>query len=528
MKFWQGFGRKSRRLHSRSHRSRVESAGLDAFAERLTRLYLALTVLLALLGFAYLFAFPALATVFVGRAMFHATRWEWYAVTQNVLSSIVCVILSVTATRIRPAPPALQALSESRVPKLFQLIEHVRAHYRAPRLARVLMDDSLDVKLLRIPRTGYPTLFTYTLIVGLPALQLLTPLHFKGLLIRRLAQAKGRNHRVLRWLTLWRDLGPALLAACPDWRRAENIVVRVFFLWYAPLYNWWSVPAARLYELHLDKHMMDSINDRDVAELLAAQLIARRYLKERYFPELMKMARKRPNPPPVAYSGLDRIFNRYWSSADAKQWLKQAFVSVPRPGDTQPPLATRLVEIGHYNPRLPTPLRQSASRVLLQGYLKHALAKQDGLWMRRVLPQWRELHQAAKREQQRLRALFEKSRKTRLDLPGARELASLVERCYGKEKAIPLYRQLLANNPGDANVSFAAGRFLLSVDDPQGVKALQRAMRLDPRFSEPARNLIETFNAARSSVPTDTGEVATTTTGGQIIVTEIGGTGELD
>ena len=148
--------------------------------------------------------------------------------------------------------------------------------------------------------------------------------------------------------------------------------------------------------------------------------------------------------------------------------------------------------------------------------------------MRRVLPQWRELNQAAKREQQRLRALFEKSRKTRLDLPGARELASLVERCYGKEKAIPLYRQLLANNPGDANVSFAAGRFLLSVDDPQGVKALQRAMRLDPRFSEPASNLIETFNAARSSVPTDTGEVATTPTGGQIIVTEIGGAGELN
>jgi membrane protein implicated in regulation of membrane protease activity len=530
MKVWQAVSSRFRRVrpHSRTRRSRVQSAGLDAFAERLPRVYLALAVLLALLGYGYLFAFPAAAVVFLGRAMFYATRWEWYAVTLHVLSTIVCVILSFSLTRVRPAPPDKQLLSENQAPKLFQLIEHVRTSYRAPRLVQVAVDDELDVKLVRTPRGGYPLFFTYSLILGLPALQLLTPLHFKGLLIRRLGQAAGHNHRLLRWLSMWRDVGPALQAACQDWRRAESIVVKLFFFWYAPLYRWWSTPVARLYELHSDKYMMDSINDRDVAELLAAQLIARRYLKERYFPGLLTMARKRPNPPPIAYSGLDRLFNRYWSSVDAKQWLQQAFVSAVRPGDTRPALARRLVEIGHYNPRLPSPLRQAASRVLLQGFLKQALAKQDGLWMRKILPQWRELHQAAKREEQRLRALYERSRKAKLDLSEARELASLVERCYGKAKAVPLYRQLLANNPGDANVSFAAGRFLLSVKDPQGVKALQRAMRLDSRFADPATNLIETYNAAQSSVPHDTGEVDVMPTGGQIIVTEVDDVSELN
>ncbi|MDH3713185.1 MAG: hypothetical protein OET44_04965 [Gammaproteobacteria bacterium] len=530
MKVWQAVSGKFRgtRRSPRARQSRVQSAGLNAFSERLPGVYLSLTVLLALLGHAYLFAFPALAIVFLSRAMFHATQWEWFTVAQHVLSSILCMILSFTATRIRPSAPDLQQLRDTQAPKLFQLIEHVRTSYRAPHIAQVLVDDGLDVKLVRVPRSGYPIFFTYSLILGLPALQLLSPLHFKGLLIRRLAQAAGYNHPLLRWLAMWRDVGPALLAACQDWRRAENIVIKLFFLWYAPLYDWWSTPAARLYELHSDKHMMDSINDRDVAELLAAQLIARRYLKERYFPGLLTMARKRPNPPPIAYSGLDRLFNRYWSSVDAKQWLKQAFVSTVRPGDTQPALAKRLVEIGHYNPRLPSPLRQAASRVLLKGSLKHVLAKQDGLWMRRILPQWRELHQAAKREEQRLRALYERSRKQKLDLSDARELASLVERCYGKAKAVPLYRRLLVNNPGDANISFAAGRFLLSVKDPQGVKALQRAMRLDPRFADPASSLIETFKAAQSSVPHDTGEVAGTPTGGQIIVTEVNEISELN
>ncbi len=502
------------------------SAALDSLAERAPAAYLALPVLVVLLGYAYLFALPALAILFISRAALYATQLEWYALVLNALAGVACVVLSYTLTRIRPAAPGLQRLTQSQVPKLFELVEQVRSDYRAPRLTELLLDDSLDVTLVRTPRHGFPLFFTYSLVIGLPAMQLFSPLQFKGLVIRRLAQAAGRKDGLLRWLTLWRDLGPALLSACPSWRRAEFIVIRLFFPWYSRLYKWVSAPAARLHELRIDKPMMDSINDRDVADLLAAQLIAERFLRERYFPELMKIARKRPNPPPIAYSGLDHLFNRYWSGADAKQWLKQAFNGAPRPGDTRPALAKRLLEIGHTSPRVPSPLRQAASRALLAGALKHTLAKQDGRWMRRVMPQWRTLHQAAKREQQRLRVLYEKSRKTRLDLPEARELASLVERCYGKAKAVPLYRQLLKNNPGDANVSFAAGRFLLSVGDARGVEALQRAMRLDPRFLDPATNLLESYQAHRQSVPIDTGDTGGNTA--QIVVKEINKFSELN
>lgn len=507
-------------------RSRVQSAGLDAFAERLPSVYTALVVLGALLGYAYLFLFPVLTVLFISRAALYASQLEWLSLTLNALAGIVCLVLSYTATRVRPSTSDLQRLTEAQAPRLFELVEQVRGEQRAPRLNELLIDDSLDARLVRNPRNAYPLFFTYSLFIGLPAMQLLSPLQFKGLVIRRLAQAAGRQHGLLRWLVLWRDVGPALLQACPNWRRAESIVVRLFFPMYSRFYNWLSAPAARMYELRIDNYMMSSINDRDVADLLAAQLIAERYLRERYFPELLKFARKKPNPPPVAYSGLDHLFNRYWSGADAKQWLNQAFTSVPRPGDTRPALAKRLLEIGHTSPRVPSPLRQAASRALLGASLKHTLAKQDGRWMRRVMPQWRTLHQAAKREQQRLRVLFDKSRKERLDLAEARELASLVERCYGKAKAVPLYRQLLANNPGDANVSFAAGRFLLSVGDAQGVEALQRAMRLDPRFLDPATNLIESYQAHRRSVPIDTGDTGNTNE--QIIVKEVSKFSELN
>ncbi len=514
----KGIGKKFRRAEGR--KSRVESAGLDAFAERLTPLYLVLTAALALLGYAYVFAFPVLAVVFLGRATFHAMRLEWIALLYTALC-LVAVWFSFLLTRIRPAPPDKHLLPESAAPKLVQFIEHARTQRRAPRLTHLMLDDGLDVRLVRTPRNAYPLWFAYSLIVGLPALQLFTPLQFKGLLVRRLGQAAGREHRFLRWLILWRDFGPTLLATCSGWRRTEHILIRVFFVGYSRLYRWWSVPAARIYELRIDHYMMSSINDRDVAELLAAQVIAERYLKERYFPSLLKMARRRPHPLPVAYSGLDRKFNRYWRTVDAKLWLNQAHASRPRAGETRPALARRLLEIGHSTPRLPPPMRQAASRVLLGGFLKHALAKQDGLWMRRVLPQWRDLHQLAKREVQRLHRLYDKSRRTRLDLAEARELASLVERCYGQEKAVPFYRHLLINNPNDANVSFAAGRFLLSVGDPHGVRALQRAMRLDPRFSDPVTSLLESHALAQRSVPKITPKAASGPDEGQIIVEEI-------
>jgi len=283
-------------------------------------------------------------------------------------------------------------------------------------------------------------------------------------------------------------------------------VVRMFFIWYTPLYKRMCVQVARADELHGDNYMMDLVNDRDVAELMSAQIIAERYLKEHYGPAILEQARKRPNPSPIIYSGIDRKFNRYWCSADAKRWLQLAFANEPAAHDPRPSLRRRLAEIGHSSPRVPTPLRQAASRVLLEGALKPVMAKLDRVWMRRVANDWRELHQKAKQETRRLGLLHKKSRTQKLTSTEARELALLVERCHGKAKARPFFTQLLKLHAKDAGAYFVTGRYLLSLGEDQGKALLDKAISLDDRFAQRATRLIDDYEAEKRRVAADTGE----------------------
>ncbi len=495
----------------RKTKSPGQSAGGNPgrFRERLPALYLVLTVMLALLAYVYILGFPVLALIYLGRAMFFATRLEWLDLAQSAFASAAFALIGYQLYQIRPQAPNHVPLPEPVAPKLFQMIEHVREQTRAPRLARVLIDDGMDVRMVYTPFNGYPFSYSHSLVIGFAAMQLLAPLHFKGLVARRLGQSSHRNNRLVSWLATLRYFGPALLKACPDWRGIDNIVVRVFFLWYAPLYQRCSVQVARMHEVYGDRYMMDLVNDRDVAELLTAQVIAENYLRERYMPAIMDLARKRPTPSPMFYSGIDRKFNRYWTSTDAKRWLQHEFATRPAANDPRPSLRRRLAEIGHSSPRLPSPLRQAASRVLLDVMLKPIIGKLDRAWARRVAKRWRATHEQAKKEVRRMGRLHKKSRAERLSPRESIELATLVERCHGPAKAEPFYRQLLKLHAGDAAANYAVGKFLAARQDERGLTALEKAMDLDARFASRAGKLIAAFHAERHRENEDSGEYPT-------------------
>ena len=469
---------------------------LYAFAARMPGWYVGITVVLALFACAYLFAFPVLACVFAAAAVRATERLQWLAVAQNALAGGACALVSYWLYRVRPTAPRLYRLHRANAPRLFDLIDSVGGRFAAPRPATVLLDESTDVRLLYVSRSAYPFAFSRTLVIGLPALQLFSPRHLEGLLVRRLGQAARPLRRLGGWLTIARSHGPALLAACPDWRQPAHLVVRAFFAWFAPLFTLWSTPIARREELYGDRCMMDLVNDRDVAELICLQVVARRYLRERYFPSVLALSRKRSDPAPNAYSGLDRRFNRYWSQADARRWLQQAWRGEVAARDPYPSLRRRLREIGHRSPHPPAPLRQAASRAFLGKALKQVLGEFDRAWMRRAAPQWRQTHATAREELRRLHSLQGSARQQVLGTGAARELAALVEKHYGGARAKPFFERLLDQHPYDARTNFAAGRFLCSLGDLRGRAALKKAARLDRRFAATVRRLLEDGDAA--------------------------------
>ena len=74
--------------------------------------------------------------------------------------------------------------------------------------------------------------------------------------------------------------------------------------------------------------------------------------------------------------------------------------------------------------------------------------------------------------------LYKRSRVSKLDAADATTLAVLVERCLGRGKAGPFYKQLARTHGGSANANFEIGRFLLDANKPSGLDFLESlAMR---------------------------------------------------
>jgi hypothetical protein len=468
----EGVAARRRRLIRQAH------ALVSEFAERRPRWHRIVAVALALFAGMYLLAFPVMVLVFGSAAARAAGNSQWIQLTQYAFVTGACVLATGWIWRIRPTTPSRHRLDRAIAPRLFQLIDSVCNQLTAPRPTAVLLDEGTDVRLLRIPRSAYPFACSRVLVIGLPVLQLSSPLHMKALFARCLGQSARQLRRLDGWLWIMRSHGAVMLSACPGWRRPAHVLVRAFFAWYAPLFRFWTAPIARREELRGDRYMMDLINDRDAAELICLQHVLRRYLHDRYFPSMAALSRRQPGRPLKVYSDLDRRFNRYWSQADAEYWLQQAWLeeAVNAPGHM---LRRRLTEIGHLRPQVPPPLRTAASRALLGRSLAPTLSEFNRSWMRGMARRLDQAKGAEKKGLHRLRYLQRKSRRSVLGVTEALELASLVHNHQGKSKARRYYEQLLLRYPHDARVNFNAGRFLHAFGDPRGRAALKKLATLD-------------------------------------------------
>jgi tetratricopeptide (TPR) repeat protein len=73
--------------------------------------------------------------------------------------------------------------------------------------------------------------------------------------------------------------------------------------------------------------------------------------------------------------------------------------------------------------------------------------------------------------------------------------AVLTKKFCDRDDAIHAYKRILEINPDDARIQFGAGKYLLSVGDANGVKALEKAMKLGKQYVDPACRLISEFTA---------------------------------
>ncbi len=458
--------------------------------------------LLGVLGLGYLLLFPALG-LYALNDMINILGTDkgvaWLALAGDALVLALAGTVSYAIARFRPKLPNGQTLNRTEAPELFALIDSLQARFKAPPIHRVLLTPAYRIEVLRTPRRGYPLAFENTLKIGLPMLQTQSPLHIETQLARRIGQLAGAARRPNGWLLTLRSAWQAYARSVAGSRDPWSLPLYVFFPWYAPLFDRLSAPAVRRDEFFADDQSMEVVHHEDVAQTMVLTDITQRYLKERFWPALFKDVVRHPAPPHLPFAAMEEDVTEHLSKALSQRYLNLARLGLQPPhGNDMPGLQERLENIGHSQAELPPPVRGSAARAYLGEALGGIQRNMDKAWLETHLTQWQHRHKRAQGELHRLKTLLNQVPRNLLDEAGTWEAAQLIKKYIeDREQAARLYKCLMQTQKSDARTNFFIGRVLLSLHDPVGVEALERAMRQDATQTVPACQLITRFMVSK-------------------------------
>ncbi len=351
------------------------------------RVCLALTVVTASIGYLFLFLPPLLLLMLPGdiyAAIVAAeSLGDWGLVLIQLFTFMLGGLFTYVLIKLRlPLPTGLE-LTRDKFPQLFESLDELRAAYGNPRIHRVVLRDSLDVRVVKTPRTGFPLVTTNTLVIGLQALQSMSPSYLRVQLARRVGQLSGKHNRITGWLYFLHDLwaqyqhglqGPHPMLVQP---------ICWFFRTYAPVYQVCAVGAIRQDELEADRYALDTVNEQETVEAIVHQIVTNDFLKNRYWPKVKQRVNSSGNPQFLPHAHLSAAIRNKMTKDDIKSSLLRAMNDDGDYRSDMPTFTERLANIGRSKPLAPKPLGETAGERYLGNALGKSISMFDKLWLKR-------------------------------------------------------------------------------------------------------------------------------------------------
>ena len=339
----------------------------QSFSESRPRAYLLCAVILGFVGFAFLLLFPCLA-VMGGQGMYGALFIKQTIVWNHVLAWLVLSMFSILVSyriyRYRPALPAGSVLTRDAFPLLHQLVEDQLGHYCSARVDRIVVTDEFEIDILKTPIRALPIWSTNTLIIGLPLIHCLSASQFQCALARRLGQYSKRYNWLENWMCQLRGIWPQYCAPARKCGFGYQ-PVDWFFMVYAPVYEVFTMPVARLDELVADKYAMELFNDEEVLDTITTQQMCDTYLAGKPRPVSKKIAACRERAFKEMYFGMISELRSGLQGEKPAKWLAKILTVEEQWDDIVPSLARRVEGLGHTHYRMVTNVSESAAGVYL-------------------------------------------------------------------------------------------------------------------------------------------------------------------
>lgn len=413
--------------------------------------YLVVVSILALVGYAYLLAFPVATFLAITNLYILSEHFSDFAKLPEITAWFIALTTGTLVTyriiKLRICQPRGIKLDKDKAPELFKLLDSIQAQYGKVNLDRVILNEENKITFVKVPSFGLPVHNNNSLIIGMPVLINLTKNQFKSALARKIYQHTHCALSIPNWITWLRQSWMQYFEAYKKQKKFGHFPLRIFFKFYAPMFQNASILAARLDELNVDSKLLSEVNDEDLLDMIQGEFISKFFLENAYWPRVRKFVRKSPSSTVLPHQKMAEIMHRGLPQKDAMQLLADALEEPDSEDNPTPSLKTRMNNIGHQRIKVPYQTNNNAAQAYLgSSYLAYVRVI-DISWMSSTLSDWKKQDKDLKQDYSELKSLRKKANTSRLSYREMLVFSRLSKKLYGKDASLDIKNILLKRVP---------------------------------------------------------------------------------
>ena len=439
--------------------------------------------ILAAIGYGYLWliCLALFSSLWVVRWLIEVTQHRTVTIDSNFLW-VLFGLVAIATFWVQHTPLKDREIDRADFPELFALIDELRRSVNAPKIHHVVINYDHNASVYQTPRCGWFGWYRNYLLLGLPLMQSLTPAQFKATLAHELGHLASNDNQfvsgVFRVYQMWVQLTADRNLFIFHW----------FFRWYEPLIKAHAVVLLRNREYAADAIAHKILGRETIASDLIQTYICQYYLQEVFNPQLDRQARDLQTPPSDVVTQMLVALRQPLDPIAAKVWLGLILGEATDTNDTHPCLRDRLMAIGYANPIswTPQPISRTAAEHFFGDRLIDLAAELDLQWAESHQTAWLRQYQQAQYQSEYLDTLNRQAITDCLTLSEATSQAELTSEFHGTLLALPLWQQILAQNPRYPQANYQVGKILLDRGDARGCTYLEQAIALDSELVIPS------------------------------------------
>ncbi len=388
-------------------------------------------------------------------------------------------------------PPDGVCLTRADAPRLFRILDQMCERMDAYPIEDVVIVPDMDAAIH--PWTAHTTFrrVRYSLILGLPMLDILSPDQMRAVIAHELAHLirssdeRGLSAKATRLYIFWQQM-VKLVEQEEKGAFVAPAMLR-FYNWFLPRFHPLAQVAERQHEQYADRIAAAVGTPKALAEALVLIGLSERWLHQVFWNRIMEDELHRVINP---FDNLRQSWEQHYPSARFQRWLGLQLLETDTPDDPHPSWRSRLRALGYLpvqtdlltpvKPELPPRSSESAAEFLLGDSRASISQALFAFWRENVLPQWHETVEQIKEAKGRLAVL---EGKAHLSDEEIEERLMLAAHYRPREQVIAYAQSILQNHPQHAGACYVLGGLLIDEQPEQAIPLLERALQLDESYT---------------------------------------------